>query len=89
MDCRAESIKAVWNSYDVLMCVLEELSITGNDRESRLTASTILNNIKDVDFYVSMVFMKNILYKMKIVTLEVQQIQMDAQLFNATYKKRI
>ena len=58
---RAESIKALLNSYGVLVCVLEELRITGNDRESQSTASTLLNNIKDVDFYVSMVLMKNIL----------------------------
>ena len=76
---RAESIKAVWNSYEVLVTVLEELSINGNDRDCRSTASNLLGELKDVNFYISLVFMKNILYKMKVVTLNVQEIEIDAQ----------
>ena len=63
---RAESIKAVWDSYEVLLNLLEELSVDmNNDRDYHLTASNLLNSIEDVDFYISLVFMKNILYKMK------------------------
>ena len=75
---RAESIKAVWNSYEALLCVLEELSMNANDRDCRATASDLLEELKDVNFYISLVFMKNILYKMKIVTLNVQEIEVNA-----------
>ena len=75
---RAESIKAVWNSYEVLLCVLEELSMNGNDRDCRVTASDLLEELEDVNFYISLVFMKNVLYKMKLVTLNVQEIEIDA-----------
>ena len=56
---RAESIKAVLSSYEVLLCVLEELSMNGNDRDCRATASDLLEELKDVNFYMSLVFMKN------------------------------
>ena len=73
---RAESIKAVWDSYEVLLNLLEELGVDmNNDRDCRLTASNLLNSIKDVDFDSSIVSMKIFLYKMKRVTLEVQEIE--------------
>ena len=75
---RAESIKAVLNSYEVLLCVLEELSMNGNDRDCRVTASGLLEELEDVNLYISLVFMKNVLYKMKLVTLNVQEIEIDA-----------
>ena len=75
---RAESIKAVLNSYEVLLCVLEELSMNGNDRDCRVTASDLLEELEDVNLYISLVFMKSVLYKMKIVTLDVQEIEIDA-----------
>ena len=46
--------------------------MNGNDRDCRTTASDLLEELKDVNFYISLVFMRNILYKMmKIVTLDV------------------
>ena len=75
---RAESIKAVLSSYEVLLCVLEELSMNGNDRDCRVTASDLLEELEDVNLYISLVFMKSVLYKMKIVTLNVQEIEIDA-----------
>ena len=52
--------------------------MNGNDRDCRTTASDLLEELKDVNFYISLVFMRNILYKMmKIVTLNVQEIEID------------
>ena len=52
--------------------------MNGNDRDCRTTASDLLEELKDVNFYISLVFMRNILYKMmKIVTLDVQEIEID------------
>ena len=47
-----------------------------SSKEAR--ASNLLMQLKSVDFYVSLVFMKNILYKMKVVPLEMQEIRNDA-----------
>ena len=52
--------------------------MNGNDRDCRTTASDLLEELKDVNFYISLVFMRNILYKMmKIVMLDVQEIEID------------
>ena len=49
-----------------------------NDRNCRTTASDLLEELKDVNFYISLVFMRNTLYKMmKIVTLNVCEIEID------------
>ena len=89
---RAESIKTVRNSFEVLLCVLEELCMNGNDRDCRkTTASDLLEEVKDLNFYISLVFMRNMLYKMKIVTLNFQEMEIDAiQAFDTmtlTYKE--
>ena len=67
----AESIKTVRNSFEVLLCMLKELCMNGNDRD-------LLEEVKDLNFYISLVFMRNILYKMKIVTLNIQEMEIDA-----------
>ena len=52
--------------------------MNGNDRDCRTTASDLLEELKDVNFYISLVFMRNTLYKMmKIVTLNVCEIEID------------
>ena len=51
--------------------MLKELCMNGNDRD-------LLEEVKDLNFYISLVFMRNILYKMKIVTLNVQEMEIDA-----------
>ena len=45
--------------------------MNGNDTDCRATASYLLEELKDVNFYISLVFMK-------IVTLNVQEIEIDA-----------
>ena len=45
--------------------------MNGNDTDCRATASYLLEVLKDVNFYISLVFMK-------IVTLNVQEIEIDA-----------
>ena len=43
----------------------------------RRTASNLLDKMKSFEFYLSILFMKNIMYKTKIVVLEVQEIDQD------------
>lgn len=44
-----------------------------------ITVVTVIKELKDHEFYVSLVFMEDILYKMKSVTLQFQEIDRDAQ----------
>ena len=75
---RAESIRVVWHSYEILLDVLlETQNCEGSDRDARKTASSLLEKIQSFDFYLSILFMKSIMYKMKIVILEVQEIDYD------------
>ena len=75
---RAESIRVVWHSYEILHDVLLEIqNCEGSDRDARKTASNLLEKIQSFDFYLSILFMKSIMYKMKIVILEVQEIDYD------------
>ena len=75
---RAESIKAVWASYEILIDILDDIKNSEDgDRDARRTASNLLDRIKSFEFYLSILFMKNIMYKTKIVVLEVQEIDQD------------
>ena len=75
---RAESIRAVWLSYEVLLDVLAEIeNFQGSDRDARKTANDLLERIQSFDFYFCMLFTKSIMYKMKVVILEVQEIDYD------------
>ena len=75
---RAESIRVVWHSYEILLDALLEIqNCEGSDRDARKTASNLLEKIQSFDFYLSILFMKSIMYKMKIVILEVQEIDYD------------
>ena len=64
------------NSYEVFLCVLEESNVNGNDRNCQTTASDLLQELKDVNFYISLVFMRNILHKMKIMTLNFRKLKL-------------
>ena len=75
---RAESIRVVWHSYEILLDVLLEIqNCEGSDRDARKTASNLLEKIQSFDFYLSILFMKSIMFKMKIVIIEVQEIDYD------------
>ena len=66
------------NSYEVFLCVLEESNVNRNDRNCQTTASDLLQELKDINFYISLVFMRNILHKMNIMTLNLPKIEIDA-----------
>ncbi|CAI6373668.1 unnamed protein product [Macrosiphum euphorbiae] len=66
---RAESIKAVWVSFDSIVKTLEEMSTAQYfDKNTRSQALGITKKILTFDFVVSLYFMKNVMYKMKILT---------------------
>ena len=75
---RAESIKAVWASYEILIDILDDIKNSDDvDRDARRTALNHLDKIKSFEFYLSILFMKNIVYNTKIVVFEVQEIDQD------------
>ena len=75
---RAESIRAVWQGYEILLDVLLEIqNCEGSDCDSQKTASNLLEKIQLFDFYLSILFKKSIMCKMNIVILEVQEIDYD------------
>jgi len=66
---RAELIKAVWVSFDSIVKTLEERSTAQYfDKNTRSQALGIAKKILTFDFVVSLYFMKNVMYKMKILT---------------------
>ena len=75
---RAESIRAVWISYEIVIDTLDDIkNFEGGDRDARRTSVNLLDRIKSFEFYLSLLFMKDIMYKTKIVVLEVQEIDQD------------
>lgn len=65
---RPEAIKAVWASYEEICCSLQEISSDENfDKESRNKAFGLLTKIKSFDFIFTIMFIKNVMYKMKMM----------------------
>lgn len=66
---RADSIKAVWVSFDSIIKILEEMSTAQYfDKNTRYQVLGIVKKILTYDFVVLLYFMKNVMYKMKILT---------------------
>ena len=60
---RAESIQAVWISYEAIVEALEEILTKPVDAKNRAHASGLLKKIKQLDFIASIMFMKNVMLK--------------------------
>lgn len=66
---RAESIKAVWASFECVINVLSEISISQKfDGKTKLGAHGLSKKLLTFDFIVALMFMKNIMYKLKNLT---------------------
>lgn len=66
---RAESIKSVWVSLDSIIKTLREMSTDQLlDKNTKTQALGMIKKLLTFDFIVSLYFMKNIMYKMKILT---------------------
>ena len=65
---RPDAIKAVWVDYDEICRSLQEISQDRKfDQESRTKAFGLLSKIKSFDFIFALMFMKNIMFKMKMM----------------------
>lgn len=67
---RAEAIKSVWLSFNIIIDVLDEILNSKDkfDIYTRNTAYSLSKRLLSVDFVVSILFMKNVMYKMKLLT---------------------
>lgn len=66
---RAESIKAVWTSLEAIVDTLEYINNSNSfDNLTKTKAIGLKKKILNFDFFVSLIFMKNIMYKVKHLT---------------------
>ena len=64
---RAESIRAVWASFDAIVSSLHMIIDESSDVKSKALADGLLSKILKFDFIVALSFMKNIMWKTKIM----------------------
>lgn len=66
---RAESIRAVWTSYEAIISALSTVQHSVDfDNSTKVAASGLYNKMMSVDFVMSIMFMKNIMWKTKQMT---------------------
>ena len=64
---RAESVRAVWVSFDAIVESLHEIK-SDSDSKSKVLALGLLKKVLNFDFIAALSLMKNIMWKTKIMT---------------------
>ena len=72
----ADYIQAVWLSYDEIVESLEELK-DSDDPKTKTKASNLLGRVKLFEFIIMLMFMRNVMLKTKILTKEVQSVDIN------------
>ena len=86
---RAESLLAMWILYEVLIEVLRKISNDDSvDAKGKAAATGLLAKVLRVDFVVSLMFMRIILWKTMILTESLQKENLSIVDALAEYKKR-
>ena len=70
---RAESIKSVWISYELIVEALTELGLNSDSKDTKFQAQSLLTKLHRFDFLFAIMFMKNIMWKTKIMTEQMQE----------------
>ena len=71
---RAESLRAMWISYETVIEVLRKISNDGSvDAKGKPAATGLLAKVLRVDFVVSLMFMRIILWKTKVLAESLQK----------------
>ncbi len=73
---RADSIRAVWRSFEGVIAALEALD-ESEDAKTKMKAAGLLKRVKKFDFVVMLMFMKNVMVKTKILTQEIQSVEIN------------
>lgn len=71
---RADSIRAVWRSFEGVIAALEALD-ESEGAKTKMKAAGLLKRVKKFDFVVMLMFMKNVMVKTKILTQELQSVE--------------
>eukprot|EP00102_Acyrthosiphon_pisum_P018532 XP_016655742.1 PREDICTED: zinc finger MYM-type protein 1-like [Acyrthosiphon pisum] len=90
---RAEALKSLWTSYPIIIDALDNIVEENKiDKKTKNTAFSLSKKLVSVDFVVSLMFMKNIMYKLKLLTecLESAELNItDATLFISSTLKSL
>ncbi|CAF1432963.1 unnamed protein product [Didymodactylos carnosus] len=71
-NCKYESLKAVFESFDQTLLSLKEIEKNNVDAETRQEAKSILKNMQCYSFILYLIFMKNVLAMTNALTCELQ-----------------
>ena len=65
---RPESVEAVWRGLDAILGALDSIMDSSScDKESKTRALALANNIINIDFICGIMFLKNVMYKTKLL----------------------
>ena len=73
---RAESIQAVWTSFEVILDVLHTITNKA-DVKTKTQALGLKKKMLSLDFVVALMFMKNIAYKTKSLVVQLQSVELN------------
>ena len=73
---RADSIRAVWSSYEEIVDALKELENV-QDAKTKTKAKNLLARLCSFEFLVMVMFMRNIMMKTKILTKQLQAVDIN------------
>jgi hypothetical protein len=74
---RAESIQAVWTSFEAIVDVLHQITNNEADRQTQTQAVGLRKRMLSLDFIVALMFMKNIAYKTKSLVVQLQTMELN------------
>eukprot|EP00112_Aurelia_sp_Birch-Aquarium-sp1_P023237 Seg6841.1 transcript_id=Seg6841.1/GoldUCD/mRNA.D3Y31 product="hypothetical protein" protein_id=Seg6841.1/GoldUCD/D3Y31 len=73
---RADSIRAVWRSFEGVIAALEALD-ESEGAKTKMKAAGLLKRVKKIDFIVMLMFMKNVMVKTNILTQELLSVEIN------------
>jgi hypothetical protein len=72
----ADSIRAVWSSYEEIVDALKELENV-QDTKTKMKAKNLLARVRSFKFLVMVMFMRNVMVKTKILTKQIQTVDIN------------
>ena len=64
---RAESVEAVWQSFDAILDVLEILEGSKGGK-TKTKSANLLNSVRNIDFICGIMLLKNVMFKTKMLS---------------------
>ena len=73
---RSDSITAVWASFEGIVSALEK-EMESSDAKTKIKAKNLLGKVRSFEFIVALMFMRNVMSKTKILTKQVQAVDLN------------